>query len=231
MTNNDYFVSWFFTGGGIAGQGSYRNVLSHRDLLMMNVIAPCYHSGFGYHIDENYVDEDSATNISRDLFPELVTVEKEDGDDSLIAHVDCQKAGQLAKEFKFHHKSVIVRNDFIGESHWRNKPSRTKQTRLDENPLSISEALDWYNLPERVTSYNYTLIGPMTDRPYIHVTNPYEQLEILSTDKRSPITLDDVLFACRGLCVGPTRSIDEFSVLSDDGSILTLLVGIDNWST
>ena len=80
-------------------------------------------------------------------------------------------------------------------------------------------------------AFTCSLVGPLSERPYIRVTNLYEQIELMSDIKGAPISIDDILFANRGLFCGPDRSIDGFTVLEDNGSTLTLLLEVDNWST
>jgi hypothetical protein len=65
----------------------------------------------------------------------------------------------------------------------------------------------------------------------ITVTDIVSNIEISSEKKDEPITIGDILFASRALCIGPDRSVDQYQVLSDDGITLILFADIDNWST
>jgi hypothetical protein len=90
---------------------------------------------------------------------------------------------------------------------------------------------DWYN-KHNFNPYNNGQGLPTLDtRPYIRVINLYMEVHILKKQKGSPITLDDILFASRGLCMDHSRVIDEYKILSDNNSTLVLVPTIDNFST
>jgi hypothetical protein len=91
---------------------------------------------------------------------------------------------------------------------------------------------DWYN-KHNFNPYNHGQGLPtLNTKPYIMVINRYMEVHISKKQKGSPITLDDILFASRGLCMDHSRVIDEYKILSDNNSsTLVLVPTIDNFST
>ena len=90
---------------------------------------------------------------------------------------------------------------------------------------------DWYN-KHNFNPYNHGQRLPTLDtRPYIMVINRYMEVHISKQKKGSLITLDDILFASRALCMDHSRVIDEYKFLSDNNSTLILVPMIDNFST
>jgi len=90
---------------------------------------------------------------------------------------------------------------------------------------------DWYN-EDNLNPYNNGQGLPtLNTRPYIWVINRYMEVHILKKQKQSSITLDDILFASRALCMDHSRVIDEYKILSETNSILVLVPTIDNFST
>jgi hypothetical protein len=154
-------------------------------------------------------------------------------EDEEMFHIDLQKAKDLAVLYKLGHKTVIIRLDRQGESSgWREKPGKnTKMCFYGKQ----KEAKYWYEFPAEMFENNSKgkcqLLGPLSERKYIKVVDLFDEIEISSSKKKSQITIDDVLFACRGLCADDTRGIHGFDILSDDGSTLVMRADIDNWST
>jgi hypothetical protein len=90
---------------------------------------------------------------------------------------------------------------------------------------------DWYN-KHNFNPYNHGQGLPTLDtRPYIRVNNRYMEVHISKQKKGLPITLDDILFASRSLCMDHSRVIDEYKILSNNNSMLVLVPTIDNFST
>ena len=220
------FNSWEHTGD----KSRRRQTLNFHDFLLLNTLAPAYHAGFGYISNEQYADDEtSPLTVGATAFPNIATADDDD-DSGYQVMIDLEEAEKAAKECKLSHKTVIVRSGPRGERGWDSKPSLVKRTCFDNEELDIPEALNWYELPTR-PGKSKDFVGPLSERPYIHVIDPYDEIELRSEEKDERLTIDDVLFACRGLCCGPDRSVGEFAVLSDDGSTLMLQAEIDNWST
>lgn len=125
-------------------------------------------------------------------------------------------SGKLAKEYKFSHKKIIIKTN----SQVRADP--VKRTCFDLKDVT-QEEVDWYQLPERSVGKR-VLIGPLSERPYIHIIKAYKEIEICSEEKGSRMSIDDLFFASRGLSSSPDHLIKEYNVLRDDGSTLILEV-------
>ena len=118
-----------------------------------------------------------------------------------------------------------------GDTAWETKPKDCTRTFFDKKDV-VDVAKPWYELPERKSSAKkIKMVGPLSDRPYITVNNPYEEINISKLLKKENISIDDILFASRALCCGPDRSVSSYTVLYDDGITLKLMADIDNWST
>lgn len=224
VNNANEFVSWYENK-----KANYHQYLKCNDLLNLNVLCHAYHAGFGYDMDEAYTtNDDSPLFIAKDYIS--VIDDYEFSDDGHIITFDLNETRKLACISLLPHKTIKLRLDPIGESNWLEKPKTTKRTVFDDNDLDIVNPLPWYELPSRV-GCNKPLLGPLSERRYIQVINPYEEIKLSSEDKGAPISIDDIFCAARGLCCGPDRSVDSFTVLEDNGSTLTMLLDIDNWST
>jgi len=204
-----------------------RHFLSFDDYSTLNFLALTYHSAFGYHLEEHYFSKGNELCVS-ELFPDFIS-EEDDG----AYYINLDKAVDLAEDYCLRHKTITVRLDLPGKSGWRSKPGKHTQSTFYKKQ---KKSVYWYEFPSQsFTSKgdNKTrkLIGPLSGRSYIKVIDLFEEVELRSEEKGDPITIDDVLFACRGICADDTRSVEKFSVLSDDGSKLVLMAHIDNWST
>ena len=211
-----------------------RRVLRFKEYFLLNALCKSYHSGFGYHLDEQCLDKDIAGSPL--LLAEYVKYKgeslTEEQDDYVWINIEA--AESLAKETKLTHSKIIIRLDYIGiESGWIKYPSKVRSTWWDDDVV-VDSPVDWYELPERLIKCRSglsSLLGPISDMKYIEVTHPYDQVEINAKLKGNLITIDDILFASRALCKDPTRGPDGYSVLSDDGLTLILKANIDNFST
>ena len=93
--------------------------------------------------------------------------------------------------------------------------------------ISNNQIHEWYNDCSLI-------LDNINSRPYITINNKYQKITISSREKGSPITIEDVLFATRGVC------LDQYRVVADmdqDGyklkermgnSLLVLEPGIEN---
>ena len=86
---------------------------------------------------------------------------------------------------------------------------------------------EWYN---KTHSIRIT-IPKLKTRKYIKIIEKFMKIEIDACLKDSPITLDDILFATRGLMVDGTRTIDNYKILKITKKTLYLEPEIDNYST
>lgn len=232
------FKSWLDNGK----QTDFSHFLSYEEYALLNMISRTYHSGFGYHLNEQYATkQDILCNSNHDIIIEIIDDENEPSNsenETKMILFDLELTKKTSKAYLLKHKTIIIRLDAKNNgSNWREKPCKVKKTWFREN--KVSKAQYWYELPSDVfiskakseKGKKIKLIGSLSSRKYIHVIDNFEEIELRSEEKESQLTIDDILFACRGLCADDTRSIQSFNVLSDNGSVLKLKVNIDNWST
>jgi hypothetical protein len=216
------FISWSYE----FKKTHFQHFLSYHDLTLLHVLAPTYHSGFGYDIDEIMPDPDMDFVYRSNLVPNLVIAHEDE-----YVLIDPRVAKIFSCSHALRHKIITVRLGAEGQQEWMHKPNKVYKTCFHKR---ITTPKYWYEFPaEKFKSPRGTcdLVGPLCDRIYIHVIDPFDEIEIRSEEKGSPITIDDVLFACRGICADDARSIQGFNILMDDGSKLVLKADIDNWSS
>ena len=87
----------------------------------------------------------------------------------------------------------------------------------------------WYNR----TSQNQKDLPPMKSRKeYIKIVEPFMEVTICAARKGRAITLEDILFATRGLMVDKTRNIDGgYKLLSQKNNHLVIEPDVDNYFT
>uniref|UniRef100_A0A6C0C9R1 Uncharacterized protein n=1 Tax=viral metagenome TaxID=1070528 RepID=A0A6C0C9R1_9ZZZZ len=216
------FISW----SDAFQKSDFPYFLSYHDLTLLNTLAPVYHSGFGYKLVEFIPDPDVDLAYRLRLIPRLIIMREEK-----YILINPKVAKKFSCSHPLRHKTIAVRLGPEGQGGWESKPDKTNKTCFHKEIMTPKY---WYEFPEEKIKSNRgssVLTGPLSDRKYIHVIDLFEEIEIRSEEKNSPITIDDVLFACRGICGDDTRSIKSFNVLSDDGYKLVLMANIDNWST
>ncbi len=226
---NIEFKSW--TSSGV--KTSLLHFLSYEESTLLNIISRTYHSGLGYKIDEQYIEkEDILCNVQNQIIEE---VDKTDDENCFEAFLNLDLAKSTSENYLLKHKTIILRL-YTKKSGivWNPKPNKVRTTWFRD--IQVLDAKYWYDLPSYVFFSNrdkkeLMLTGPLMSRPYIHVVDEFVKIRLSSEEKESQLTIDDVLFACRGLCADDTRSIQSFNVLSDNGSTLKLKVNIDNFSS
>lgn len=98
---------------------------------------------------------------------------------------------------------------------------------------------EWYNQPSTwwkpYDKFKDRLLPYLNSRTYIKIDNPYMKVTISADDKGYELTIDDILFATRGLASDDTRCICEhdtqYTILYDDDNTLILRPNMDNFST
>jgi hypothetical protein len=92
---------------------------------------------------------------------------------------------------------------------------------------------NWYDKHKNrwAGGINSMKLPPVKSKPYITVVEHLMEVKISAVTKRSPITINDILFATRVLAIDSTRECNEYTVLEVDGNTLTLTPEIDNSST
>jgi hypothetical protein len=171
----------------------------------LNYLGRIYHTGFGFMKEEN-------TNI---VVNYGYNFEDEDHDDELIEYDNLINRANKVVQYK----KVILKFDL--DYKWYNIPST-----------------DWYNNPSKWFTgdkFKKSLLPYLSSRKYIEVVDRFIEIHINSDIKENLITLDDIMFATRGLALDDTRSVcnydNKYKILSSDKNILVLAVGIDNFST
>lgn len=185
---------------------------------------------------ENSEDDsgDVESDNSKDQSDESDNSEDESEESEQMVIINLEDAKNAGKTHLLGHKTIVIRlNVKEYGSNWTTKPKKVKKTFFRDKEAKIAKF--WYNLPkdkfESELRGQVEFVGPLSVRKYIHVIDTFEEIELRSDEKGSQLTIDDVLFACRGLCSDDTRSVDSFNVLSDNGSTLILKVNIDNSSS
>lgn len=225
---NSSFVSWCEDNH----TDNDRRFLEYDDFLFLNTVCKAYHSGFGYDIEKHFTSTPSNLSlvVGAIAFPDTEMLQCVPFEDGSEVHFNLSKTERTAKNWTLPHKTVILRLNHRGETNWKITPHKVKKTCFDDENV-VKKRCDWYQLPTRSSKYNPTkqFVGSFSERPFIRVVDPYEEIKISSVKKGSQITVDDVLFGSRGLCFGPDRSVENYTVLRDTGSTLVLMVKIDNW--
>ena len=101
----------------------------------------------------------------------------------------------------------------------------------------IEKPDNWFNKPSKWwIDYNNHLkpyaLPYLNTRKYIKIDKPFMQITVSEEKKGSKLTIDDVLFATRGLMADDTRIVDGgYKILKVTKDTLTIEPKIDNWST
>lgn len=171
----------------------------------LNYLGKIYHTGFGFMKEKN-------TNM---VVNYGYNFEDDDHDDELIEYDNLINRANKVVQYK----KVILK--FKSDYEWYNIPST-----------------DWYNNPSKWwkgSKCKKSLLPYLSSRKYIEVVDRFTEIQINSDIKENSITLDDIMFATRGLALDDTRTVcnfdDKYTILSSDENILVLAVGIDNFST
>jgi hypothetical protein len=106
------------------------------------------------------------------------------------------------------------------------------------------DLVEWYNDNEKQKIENerysdeykehyktYKLLDTINSRNYINIIKPFMEIHIDAKIKGSKITIEDVLFASRGLCIDHQRNINSFTEIKKTKKMLILEPDIDNFST
>ena len=187
--------------------------LAEKTIKLLNLLGQCY-TAFATFDDDNKIKEDVGDKFLMDI---------------------------LNTEYPKEHY-VIRKNDYISFKRWFLEEKSNTELIYDKvvlklpndywhsgKPRSIlnNKIYQWYNDCSE-EKYN------IDSRHYIKINIMYEKITISSKEKGSPITIEDVLFATRGMC------LDEFRVVADmdqggyklkermGNSLLVLEPGIEN---
>ena len=127
----------------------------------------------------------------------------------------------------------------------------TKTIDIDKIIIKFSEnnwcgkLIEWYNSDDEIKkmeNYRYSneykehfktykILDKINSRNYINIIKPFMEIHIDATIKGSKITIEDVLFASRGLCVDHQRYINSYTEIKKNKKMLILEPDIDNFSS
>lgn len=203
--------------------------LSFEDYVTLNALCNVYHSGFGYDREDALLDEPNSLSTLKTQFDWIEEVENPDDDTEVTYKLDTKKAKECAINYHLGHDRIVIRLRNEGKSGWRSKPDNVVRTYFDKSDI-VTTPVPWYELPKR-SFKKKEFEGPFSDRHYMQVIDFYDEVAISKNIKGSDITIDDILFASRALCIGADRCVFSYAVLYDDGKTLKLKADIDNWST
>ena len=71
----------------------------------------------------------------------------------------------------------------------------------------------------------------INSKKYIEIIKPFMEIHLHFDIKKEKLTLNDILFATRCLCVDETRTINTYKILKQTEDILILEPEIDNFSS
>ena len=165
-------------------------------------------------------------NSGRGLVPEVNTDEKiicsYDNDSNEINHdyYECVEKSKKTVNFL----KIIIKytdNTWYGNPvEWYNDDKSIKKME------KIKYTPDYRKLYEK-----YKILDKINSKHYIEIIKPFMEIHLHSDIKNDKLTLDDILFATRGLCGDETRTIESYKILKQTRDILTLEPDIDNYSS
>ena len=110
--------------------------------------------------------------------------------------------------------TVLIAFDGTIDDHWYSIPS-----------------VEWYNELEEDGEYNSCRLPPLNSVQYIQVNEPYMRVSLNATNKKEPITVEDILFATRALSADGYRSYTKYEIrFVLEHELLVLRPFIDNFS-
>ncbi len=188
--------------------------LAKQTIKLLNLLGRCYSASGEF--DEN-------------------NIVKVDPDDDFLMDI-------LNTEYTKKHY-VLKPNDYISFKRWVLEQESNKEIVYDTVVLRLpndywsegkphllaspKKIYEWYNDISEIRNN-------ISSRPYIKINIKYEKITISSKEKGSPITIEDVLFATRGMCLDEYRSVVDmnqggYKVKERMGnSLLVLEPGIEN---
>ena len=197
-------------------------------IKVLNKLGPLYHSYFGIRVDENGCTDCSGCDIEtiKLAIEDEYTVYNLDTDEDLKDICDFDDKADYCIMYPYDdliqesdsfipYKTVIIKN---GNTKWTTKPDY------------------WYN---KKTTWFTNYKGKLRSLPYLNTLNyitiddPFEQVTVRSNLKGTMMTINDILFASRGLMADDTRTVDSYEIVSvsEDKKTLIIKANIDNWST
>lgn len=174
----------------------------------LTTLGKMYHTGFGFRME----DTDVVINYGHNNYDSENDTEPDDTEISLAEILE--RANKTVT-----YKKVVLK--YTDEDYWYRYPAR-----------------DWYNEKSswwKNAKFQNRLLPFMSTRNYIKIVEKFMNVEIDSRIKGSPITLEDILFASRGLAMDDTRTVcncdGKYKIISSDNDVLVLEPFIDNFSS
>ena len=190
---------------------------AERTVNLLNLCGQCYHGFVGFDDDNEIIK-----NVDDKFLVDVLNTEYQK------KHYEIKQNGIITFELWFleeESKIELVYDKVILKlpaDYWTGgKPY------LLESPNKIYE---WYDDCKK-EEYN------INSRPYIQINNKYEKITISRKEKGSPITIEDVLFATRGMCLDGSRYVVNmdrggYKIKERVGdSLLVLEPGIENFES
>lgn len=211
-------------------------------LEILNKLGRLYHSYFGFHnlhpeytdgfIDEDYIEEILFSNkYNIDILNNFHKKEIE------IVDIEKQKHLKISDKIKLNQDYSVLHdyNEIIKESETI-LPYKKIIIKFTDKNYWIKKPNEWYNEPSKwwknCTKFKKYALPYLCSRNYINVKIPFMKVEVSSEEKGCSLTINDILFATRGLMCDDTRTIDEgYVILKESEDILKLEPKIDNWSS
>lgn len=201
MTKN--FIGWDRNGDGKFIKTEKECLLPKECFIALNYCQ--YHAGQGFDYDPD-ICLDNNEFLTVPLW--YKTVELNNNESYFEVDHELQKR---ASKLRLPHRLVTV--TCPGDD-WKDLPDK------------------WYECkPKEKIRHSVVTLQPVSSRPFIKVLKPFVQVQLDSFIKKSRLTVEDILFACRTLCGDQYRSYESFTVRSDRGGHLELDIEIDNYST
>jgi len=199
-----------------------------KTIKVLNKLGPLYHSYFGIRVAENGSTDHSGCDMEtiKEAIENEYPVYNLDTDEDLEIICDFDDRADYCIMYPYDdliqeldsfipYRTVIIKN---GNTIWNTKPDH------------------WYNKKTtRFTNYkgNLRSLPYLNTLNYITIDDPFEQVTVKSKLKGTLLTINDVLFATRGLMADETRTVDSYEIVSvsEDKKTLIVKANIDNWST
>lgn len=202
--------------------GFFFEIQKRKIMYTLNLLGPMYDTGIGLH---EVVVDDSYTAWEYDDLALLFALKMKKEDPNII--IDSYNVEQ----FEIHGLGPHVEN--------------FAKTEVEFDQVVIMYQKDgwrgyprkWYNNEKKnepITNRSFSKLPPLKTRKNIKVVKPFMKV-VVSSQKGTKITVDDILFATRALALDGTRIIDGYDFLKMEiiNGKLTLFIepNIDNFST
>lgn len=200
-----------------------QKILIKNIIKNLNILGPTYQGGMGmtyYTYDDDFCNNDDDFNLVNKLLSKkhiiiknYKTITKKDFH-NVVDHINSHG---IHYDKKYMNRLTEIKVPF------------EKVTVMYKTNTWYGKLHEWYNLD---TISHYDRLPRLKTRKYIKIIESFMCIEIDAHIKGSPITLDDVLFATRGLMVDCTRLIDGgYKIVKIKNNNLFLEPMIDNFSS